>query len=349
MSQERNGEISKLPMFFILGRPRSGTTLLASLFDAHPNVMLPFECPLIINLYKKYSEIENWTEDDLIGLYEVIIGQRKIDSWRLDKNELNKNLLKFTGTHTFETVIKAIYLNFNSFFTKKDIQIVGDKNPVYSIYPETLMKLFPNAKFIHLTRDYRDNILSIKKVDFEAPITSLLAFRWKFAARRMIKAERKKPEAFYTLKYEELVANPELHLRQLYGFLNVEYDGSVLEFYKFKDQLFSSFDREHVERYHSSLLNPITADKVYAWRNTMAKKEVRRADLVVGKAAELLGYERDYKGGMLGPKGLLWSIYGYMAYQLRFLVDLLPFNMKIRIRNKGPLLAVLFNKYILGK
>lgn len=349
MSLNKQKDINKLPLFFILGRPRSGTTLLASLFDAHPNVMLPFECPLIINLYTRYGRKTEWTTKDLMDFHAIIIEQRKIDSWRLDTEALKEALLKYVGTYSFETIVKVLYMQFNSFFDKKDIQIIGDKNPVYSIYPAKLIELFPNAKFIHLSRDYRDNILSIKKVDFEAPITALLAYRWRIAGKRIQKVEKKHPASFYTLKYEDLVAAPEQHLKKLYTFLGVEYDGSVLEFYKFKDKLLSSFNREHVERYHSSLLNPITADKVYAWRKTMPKLDVKMADAVVGKLAEEMGYERNSNARIPGLISLVWICYGWFAYRLRFLVDRLPFAVKIRMRNKGPLLAVKFNKYILGK
>ncbi|NQU34666.1 MAG: sulfotransferase [Bacteroidetes bacterium] len=50
-------QLNKIPFFFVVGRPRSGTTLLRTLFDAHPNVSFPPECQFIINLYPKYGKI----------------------------------------------------------------------------------------------------------------------------------------------------------------------------------------------------------------------------------------------------------------------------------------------------
>ncbi len=38
-------KVKSLPFFFIIGRPRSGTTLLRTLFDVHPNVIIPLERP----------------------------------------------------------------------------------------------------------------------------------------------------------------------------------------------------------------------------------------------------------------------------------------------------------------
>ncbi|MEA3446048.1 MAG: sulfotransferase [Bacteroidota bacterium] len=343
-------KLSDIPFFFILGRPRSGTTLLASLFDAHPNVMLPFECPLIINLYRKYYKKKHWDKKSLLEFYADVVDQRKFESWRVDSEKLKNDLLACEGEAGFEDLIKVVYLNFNSFFPKKDILLFGDKNPVYSIYPKQLLKIFPDAKFIHLSRDYRDNILSIKKVDFEAPITALLAYRWRFATKRMLCAEQKYPKKFYKIKYEDLVSNPSEELKKICYFLGIPYKKDVLEFHKKKDELFENFDREHIERYHSSLLRPITNDKIYAWKKNMKPADIKIADKVVGVCGEKAGYERKNKKPTLpGLLSLVWINYGWLAYLLRFLVDILPFKLKMISRNKGPLLAVMFNKYILKK
>lgn len=337
-----------LPMFFILGRPRSGTTLLASLFDAHPNVILPFECPLIINIYTKYANIKNWDKKTLLKLYSDVLNQRKFDTWMIDLEKLKSDILLCEGKNSFETIIKVIYSNFKSFFDKTEIKIIGDKNPVYSIYPEKLIKLFPDAKFIHLTRDYRDNILSIKKVDFEAPITSLLAFRWKFATKRILNVIKQYPDSFYTVKYEDLVVDPPKVLKDLCEFINIDYDESVLDFHKKKEELFKLYDKEHIEKYHSSLLRPISADKIYAWKTKISDKELKIADSVVGKYAELSGYPRKFKkvGLKIRLGNIFGTTYGQFAYIQRFMVDALPFKIKMWSRNKGPLLAVIYNKLI---
>jgi len=55
----------KPQLFFILGRPRSGTTLLRTLLDAHPQVKVPPEYPVVLQLYKKYGRIRQWDETTL--------------------------------------------------------------------------------------------------------------------------------------------------------------------------------------------------------------------------------------------------------------------------------------------
>ena len=49
--------LDRIPIFFIVGRPRSGTTLLRALFETNPNVCFPPECQFIINIYPEYGNL----------------------------------------------------------------------------------------------------------------------------------------------------------------------------------------------------------------------------------------------------------------------------------------------------
>ena len=63
MDKQIEGQaLSSMPLFFIIGRPRSGTTLLRVLFEAHPHVLIPPESPFIISLYKKYGKVTTWDD-----------------------------------------------------------------------------------------------------------------------------------------------------------------------------------------------------------------------------------------------------------------------------------------------
>ncbi len=176
--------------------------------------------------------------------FSNVISQRKFDSWNVDKKKLLNDLLLCEGKINFEELIKVVYASFPSFFDKDEIKIIGDKNPIYSIYPSRLVKLFPNAKFIHLNRDYRDNILSIKKVDFEAPFTGLLAWRWRYSAKLIEKTKQKNQEKFLTLRYEDLVSDPEKELKQLCSFLGISYQANVLQYHEKAKELFNDQKRE---------------------------------------------------------------------------------------------------------
>ncbi len=120
-------KIASLPVFFILGRPRSGTTLLRTLFDAHPNVATPIECAFIMNMSQKYEKIKNWTSEDLLEFHSDVQKHIKFDTWNIDIEKMKNDLLLCEGENTFQTVCKVVYYDYISLFPKEEIKWIGDK------------------------------------------------------------------------------------------------------------------------------------------------------------------------------------------------------------------------------
>jgi len=335
-----------LPFFFIIGRPRSGTYLLRNMFDAHPNVIIPTEGPVIANLYPKYGKKSFWTEKDITRFLADVIRHKDVQKWPLNKAGLEKSLLQCTGKCTFQTLIKKVYLHFNSAFAKEDILLLGDKNPVYSTNTNKILKAFPDARFIHLTRDYRDNLVSIRKVDFEAPYTPLIAYRWKHSAKLLLSLKEKQPGQFYTLRYEDLVREPENSLQEVCQFLQIPFKDSMLTFYEKQPAAFAKHPDKEVKKYHQSLTSPVNTKKIGVWKNSLPEKDIKTADAVVGKFAELSDYERKYRQTGFKTKiaSLPGIVYGKASYLFADFLDILPFRLRLRIKEAGSVMAILYNK-----
>lgn len=339
-------EIRSLPIFFIIGRPRTGTTLLRTLFDAHPNVIIPPECALILNLYPKYSKIKQWNKKKINTFLKDVKAQRKFASWHMDVDKVRNDLLKLGNKASYQDFVKVLYSDYRSFFDKEKIVTLGDKNPVYSININQIIEIFPDAKFIHLTRDYRDNILSILKVDFEAPLVPLIVYRWRYSAIKILNLKNKFPDQFYTIKYEDFVNDHRYHYTKLCDFLGIKYDDKVFDFHKKKDEIFKVFPEKQFEKYHKSLLKPITNEKVGIWKKELSERDVKTADAVVGKYAGMLGYERKYKKTSLTTylRILPALIYGRLSYAFGYLVNHMPLGLKMAFKNRGSILANIYWK-----
>ena len=178
--------IKEIPIFFILGRPRSGTTLLTTLFNAHPNVRIAPEFPILLPLYQRFKKVKDWDEEVIRSFVDhlfrrYVFNNRTLDHYMLDKEKYTNELLEMKHTGTVQDFLKTInYQSFTVYEKGKTLRI-GDKNPVYSIYARRLLKIFPEAKFICIIRDYRDNFVSIRKLSelkMEAPILPLQVYRW---------------------------------------------------------------------------------------------------------------------------------------------------------------------------
>lgn len=319
------------PFFFIIGRPRSGTTLLRLLFEAHPNLLIPPESPFIIILYKKYGKITDWNEAVINEFIDDLFNTRYFTKWLISREEIYSRLIAVQGENTFQSIVLEVYKAYKSVYPKKEITMIGDKNPMYSLYAHRIHQLFPQSKIIHITRDYRDNYLSLTNVNFEVPIVPIVIYRWKYALKRMWKLKKAHPELIYSVKYEDLVADPEKHCRLMCDFLGIEFDPNVLSFYQKKDEAEKLYaGDEGVNRIHQSLFNPISTDKVNKWQTDMTPRQIKVADLVMGKTAEKAGYQRMYPKA--NPFLYLWIspslIYASLMYRMIMLGDHLPHGMR---------------------
>lgn len=339
--------LKKLPFFFILGRPRSGTTLLRTLFDAHPNAAVPLECAFIVNMAHKYGQVTKWDKQNLLEYFADLQTHIKFDTWNMDLEKLKNALLECEGDFSFQELCKVVYLEYKSVFPKEEILLIGDKNPVYATYTNKLLELFPEAKFIHLVRDPRDNIISLKNVDFEGPFSALLAYRWRHSAAKLFRIKKKFPEKFYTIRYEDLAREPQKYYAEMCNYLSLPYHNEVFDFYKKQDEALKQFNNEKVMKYHKSLLSPINVSKIDLWKTQLPEMDIRIAEYVCGKWTKIYGYERRFQnpGFKAVVKSLHWMAYGKLLYIVRDLIDVLPFRTKIWIKNRGPLLARTFVKF----
>ncbi|MBU2649364.1 MAG: sulfotransferase [Bacteroidetes bacterium] len=319
------------PFFFIIGRPRSGTTLLRFLFEAHPNVLVPPECPVILSLYKKYQKRKFWKANDIEELVQDILKQRYFETWLITEDRLRERLMECQGANDFWSILETLYLSYQSVFPKEDIRLIGDKNPAYSLYIKRIQQLYPGSKFIYINRDYRDNYLSLIRVNFEVPVVPLVVYRWKFAYRQFRKLQKQNPGRFYYLRYEDLVEDAQEHFARLCSFLDIPYNEEVFDFHRKKQELESAYGNSDELKYiHQSLLNPISAKNIGSWKEKMTEKEIRKADLVAGKAAEEAGYRRQVTSHNFWLAIKLFPLLSYarMMYALMLWGEKLPYGIR---------------------
>jgi len=344
--------IKQLPMFFIIGRPRTGSTLLRTLFDAHPNVAIPQEWPMLLLLHMQFGKVTYWDRQTLESFYNALFRPLRISYWSItnwpgiDIAKLHDDILMCEGEQSFETLIKVVYLNHHSFFEKGQIVMIGDKNPATSNYVGQLAKIFPTAKFIHLVRDYRDNLVSMLDVDFEMPNVSLLTYRWKYSYRTIENCAALYPERFYKIRYEDFVEQPEREFADLCHFLNLPSDDSIFGFHKRSHELEASYPPEIIQRYFKSLMQPIDNRKVGVYKQKLTTKQIRNADLVAGKWARMAGYE---------PLFVRFSWFDYFRvapavvytqglYVIGRMAKVLPFDWMLWLINKPSVVVYIYTK-----
>jgi hypothetical protein len=338
--------MSNIPFFFILGRPRSGTTLLMTILDANPHIIIPPEIPFIPLLYPRYHHCKNWDSPTLNDFYNDLCNLTfgifyKFTDLPFNKELLKKEILSASADSTFSELIKIIYSNYNSVFPKKEIQLLGDKNPVFSKESYRYVKIFPDAKFIHIRRDYRDHALSMNKAGFGKKNLAFIVYRWKYNLKLIEAFKQKYPEKILMVKYEDLVSEPEIQTKRICNFLAVPYYPEMLLFHQIGN-LEELYPEKVMFEYQSSLLKPISKDNIGVWEKKMNDSHIKMCDFVAGNIAEQYGYSRKFKGFNLKGAIIIWfiTIRRLLLYPVTKSLYFLPVRTKIFLRKKFSILGI---------
>jgi hypothetical protein len=333
-------QIRELPFFFIIGRPRSGTTLLLSLLDAHPAILIPIEFPLITSLYPAYGKKTRWTKNDLENFYNDLSELSFYNYYSFKDLPFNNELIQqrlalMEGDASFADLTRLVYASYESQVTKEQLCLLGDKNPTSSIQLDVLMKAFSQARYIHITRDYRDHALSMLKAGFGISSLALISYRWKKHFELVEHYRTKYPGQFFRIRYEDLVSNTMQEMNRIAHFLDISYSPELLEKQKMAEKE-NLYPGKLSAIYQQSLLKPITTGKVGMWHTNMSAKQVKIADTIVGKTAEKAGYSRSNKNFFLAP----WiALFPYLVRRslmkwIKLFMYLLPNKLRIRIQNR---------------
>jgi len=272
-------DLNKVPFFYILSMGRSGSTLLEFLLDAHPNVNIPLESRFIIHLYYKYSNKKKWSSNDKKKFLIDLFKDKKLSSyWKIDKKKLERDILSTGSTVSFFELCRIITASYDSLYPKKEIKIQGNKNPIYGLWSDILYQLYAQSKFIHLVRNPMGVVASQKKLNHNEPL--YYAYRWNLINSKIELLKQKKPNNFITVKYEDLINNPEKSLNEICSFLGITFLPSQLKFYERIENYYSKLKLENNEEKLSifnshlkNLVNPIDKNAGQSWENSLTEQE----------------------------------------------------------------------------
>ena len=144
------------PYVFLVGSPRSGTTMLKRMVNAHPWVAITRETHWIPRYYEKRKGV---TEEGYVTerLVQHLFEHPRFEQMKFKHKALLKIIQEQPGL-TYAALVSQIFDNYGR---RKNKPLVGDKTPTYVRKLPMLHKLWPNARLVHLIRDGRDVWLSM--------------------------------------------------------------------------------------------------------------------------------------------------------------------------------------------
>jgi hypothetical protein len=290
MKMEKN-----IPIFFIICKGRSGSTLLAHMLDTNPNTLIPVENTFLIHLYPKYGQIKNWEESTIDSFIDDLYILRKtLKNWKIDREKLRVELYSHLHQNTnYASICQRTYLSFTSIYPKKNILLIGDKNPFYTFCIDEIKEIYPNAKFIHLIRDARANVRS-HIVSFKTNFISFIAFKWLHYINEVEDKKEQYPDSFITVRYEDLIKTPELSLREICQFLEINYNPTSLDFHETINTKLSGY-KKYSEGIHANLKKPIDPTINEKWKTYFNKKQTNIINVICQKHLKRLKYDYEIK------------------------------------------------------
>lgn len=286
---------SRNPYVFIVGCPRSGTTLLRRMVDAHPLVAITRrETHWITACFRNRIGISatGLVSRDLVGW---LLSYERFQFMDISRPQLEA-LLVDQPLHYSEFVSSV----FDLYAAHQGKILAGDKTPGYARDLPMLHQLWPSARFIHLIRDGRDVCLSI--LDWAKsprvvgrlfpwandPIGSAALF-WDSHVRLAREAGSNiGPNLYREIRYEDLVSRPRDQCGVLCAFLDVPFSDRMLLEDEPRRKRPLGRDSKHAR------LPPTPG--LRDWRSQMRPDQVRRFEALAGKLLEELGYMRAFPG-----------------------------------------------------
>jgi hypothetical protein len=288
-----------LPMPIIVGSPRSGTTLLRLMLDSHSELTIPPETGFLTLAPKLRGRGDKLRER---FFHAVINHPQPFSAWpdfEISEDAFWAALLQITP-FTVAEGFRAFYRLYAARIGKPRW---GDKTPLYCQQLDTIRRVLPEGRFIHLIRDGRDTALSLRRMWFSPgwEIETQAAF-WR---RNILSARRAglgRPD-YMEVRYEDLILSPRAGLERICAFAGLSYEDSLLTYYtraprrlsehKGRSQTDGTPLLTQAQRLDQQIRTTEPPDPacVFAWKRSMATEERERFQRVAGDLLKELGYE----------------------------------------------------------
>lgn len=288
--------MERKPPFFIVGVPRSGTTLMAVLLNNHSEIHVGKTTPAhgLLELHRRLmdgpgldGDVRRHTPAERLRL--ALHSQALV--WELCQNvaDQTEEGLRSLLAHAREEVSR-----------RHGKTLWGDKSPFMLNEMPLLSHLMPGVRFIHIIRDGRAVAQSRNRRRGHHP--KLAIHEWKrMILQGRVDGEIVGPDRYLEVKYEDLLRHPREAVTRVCAFLGVEFEERMLD-------LGQAEGADQPEAYVGKQLD---ASKIEAWQDHLTRKQVEALECIAGDLLQALGYplqsyspEGPFRA--LSPLAVLW-------------------------------------------
>ena len=261
---------------FIVGCPRSGSTMLGAMLGGHPEAICPPEAQFIIDCMPASN------------LSAAVDANAVLDDirrhWRFGVWPFSLETRPAMATMSYPKVIEWVVEQYAMAHERPAPKVWIDQS-IFVRHIWKLLELFPDARFIHLVRDGRAVAASVIPLNWGPMGVLSAAQHWiehlahGFAAEATLGADR-----IIRVHYERILAEPEATMKRLSSFLGIEFCPAMLV-------PAGLALPAHTRHQHTLIGAPLDSKRIDAWRHSLTKREIEIYEAIAGDLLPLLGYE----------------------------------------------------------
>jgi hypothetical protein len=257
--------------FFIVGAPRTGSTLLRRVLNAHDQVAIPPESPFLID----YLTADHVPDSRRL---ELLLDDPEYRAW-------GQGLRRDLQATDVAAGIAEIHAFYAAAVGKSRW---GQKTPRLVRHWETLADAFPGARFIHIVRDPRAVAASLRTSAAHRSHALAAARRWRFDTNCGLTMERRLRSRALRVRYEDLVRKPDAIVRDVCAFLGLTFDPAMLQPAELRLN-----PHEAGRGHHDGVGRAITSASIETWRTSLSPRDLAAINAVVARLSPLVGYQAD--------------------------------------------------------
>ena len=261
---------------FIVGSPRSGTTLMRNMLNRHPAIAIYREADFHHYIYRRRRSFGNLGDlGNRRRLVKEYLSIGCVTRMRMDLQALEATLLEEGVTY------QAFFLSLLRFFARAHGKSrCGEKTPRHAQITQELCQWYPDAHIIHVVRDPRDvvaSFLNMPWADHNVLGNAHLWMRYNRAAQR----SRHHPK-YLLVHYEQLVTQPEQELRHICASVGEDYSPAMLV-----PKHDPTTDRFWMQRAEEA----VSTARLGKWRDQLTADQVAVIEWLVDPYMQTLGYK----------------------------------------------------------
>ena len=268
---------------FIVSAPRSGSTLMRLILDAHPRIGIPSPAWLyeMVGPYL-YSYGDLTIQKNLLSLAEDILAAPSIKDWTSQLSA--EEMVNDAKESSFGGLYDVLHRKYARDTGKSRW---GEKTPRNCFWMDEIKSDFPDAQFVHIIRDGRDMAIDIADSRLWPYSLYSGAHMWEmFVSAAKESGSHFDADSYYEIHYEKLCADPEGELKKLCSFLGEEFSPQMLS----HNQSDSAKNWGGGDALHASILRPITTDYCEMYKNRLSGQDCEALEALIGKLLKGWGY-----------------------------------------------------------